>query len=642
MLTACQKKGVEIDYSGPIAGWDEVTGSKGGGQFSPLTQIDRANVSKLQVAWTYQSPDFAAAGGDVASAHASSMVETTPLIANGKMILCTPTHHVVALDPNSGKELWNYDPHMDVSAPSHFCRGVTVWHSSQPQSGKSCEHRIFSTSGDGRLISLDLDRGTLCPEFGSGGAVDMKQGLGPLKPNEYYNTSPPLVVNDLVIAGHAIRDGFRNDTGGGVIRAWDVHTGRLVWAWDPVGPGMTAVSAEDSLQGAVFTRGTPNVWTFLSADIENDLLYLATGNAPSDHFKGPERAIDTYGSSIVGLHASTGKIAWAFQTVHHDLWDYDIGAQPVLYLHDGKTPALAVGTKQGHIFLLNRLTGEPLFPVEERPVPQTDVPGEWTSPTQPFPTLPKPLLGAKITADDLLSVPFLSKGCREAFDASRNEGPFTPPSLRGTLQSPGISGGFNWGSGSINPASGVYVATYLHMPFIVKLVPRSKQGKAEDDNDPVNWADLPQYQTPYELKRVPFLSQHGVPCTKPPWGNIVAIDLHTGLKLWQKPLGSMRSRVPLIGSLLNVGVPGAGGTLQTASGLVFVAASADETMRAFNSQTGETMWSFHLPFSAHATPMTYRLSERGKQYLVIATGGTSMMDAKVGNTLTAFTLPDSR
>jgi quinoprotein glucose dehydrogenase len=252
------------------------------------------------------------------------------------------------------------------------------------------------------------------------------------------------------------------------------------------------------------------------------------------------------------------------------------------------------------------------------------------------------VLGAKITADDLLNVPLLSKGCRETLEASRNEGMFTPPSLRGTLQSPGIAGGFNWGAGSINPLTGVYVATYLHMPFIVKLNPRSSQRKAEDDNGPVDWANLPQYQTPYETKRFPFLSEKGVPCMKPPWGSIIAIDLHTGLELWHKPLGSMESRVPLIGSMLNVGVPGSGGTLQTASGLVFVAASADETMRAFDSQSGDLLWSFHLPFSAHATPMSYRLSERGKQYLVIATGGTALMDAKAGNTLVAFTLPDSQ
>ena len=642
LVSGCHQGGA-IDYSGPVAGWAEATGAKGGGQFSPLTQIDKSNVARLKMAWTWSSPDgvpdssIAAPVGDV---HVSTNVEATPILAGDKLVTCTPLHRVVALDPLSGKELWSYDPAMDPLTPSHMCRGVAQWSEAQMQAGKTCQQRIFSTTGDGRLIALDLADGKPCADFGSNGTVDMKQNLGPLKPNEYYQTAPPLVYGDLVISGSAVRDGFRNNTASGVVRAWDARSGKLVWAFDPVGPTMPPVTAGVAAAGKNFTRGTPNVWSFMSADLEHGLIYLPTGNAPADHFKGQPRDIDTYGSAVVALEAATGKVVWSFQAVHHDIWDYDTPAQPVLYEHDGKIPALAMSTKMGHVFLLNRLTGKPIFPVEERPVPQTDVPGEWTSPTQPFPTLPKPLMPAKTTADDMMNVPIVSKGCKEAIAPLRNDGMFTPPSLQGSLVRPSISGGMNWGSGSINPETQTFVTTVFDMPFVIKLIPRTDSKRAEDDNGPMIWMDMPQYETPYKVHRMPLLSEQVVPCFKPPWGSIVAIDLKTGAEKWRKPLGSLRGNVPLIGSLLEVGVPIIGGSLQTASDIVFVAASSDQTLRAFDAASGKELWSTQLPFSAHATPMTYRLNKSGKQYLVISTGGTATMDKKVGNTLVAYKLPD--
>lgn len=639
LLTACQPR-QPLDYSGPVAGWDEPTGTKGGGQFTPLTQINADNVKQLKVAWTYDSPDFSRGTDASGSPHAKSNVVVTPVIANGKMLLCTPHHRVVALDPRTGKELWNFDPKMNQAVPSHFCRGVSVWHEPQPVAGQACQSRVLSSSGDGRLIALDLETGKLCEDFGQAGTVDMKAHLGPLNDTEYYNTAHPFTVNDLVLSGHAMRDSFRTLTGGGVVRAWNVRSGELVWAFDPVGPKMKAVTAEEAKAGAVFTRGTPNVWSFMSADVENNLVFLPTGNAAPDGYKGPPREIDHYGSSVVALNALTGQVVWRFQTVHHDLWDYDVGSQPVLYMHQDKTPAVAVSTKHGHIYLLNRLTGEPLFPVEQRPVPQTDVPGETTSPTQPFPTLPLPILNSRLTVDDLSTLPFVTKGCKETFDALRNEGMFTPPSLRGTLQSPGIAGGYNWGAGSINPQTGVYVANFMNMPFIITLKPRTDHRKPEENNDAVDWTSLPQYESPYELKRVPFLSTRGVPCVKSPWGSTIAIDTATGKELWRRPMGTLAGQIPLIGSLFNVGTPGSGGTLQTATGLVFTAFSTDEHMRALDVRTGKEIWTVRLPFSAHATPMSYRLAADEKQFLVIATGGTAAMDPKVGNTLVAFTLTD--
>lgn len=638
LLGACSRPQSPISPmpAGVNGGWPEPSGSKGGGQYSPLEQINRDNLGRLRVLWTYDSPD--AAAGQPPIVARNIVIEATPILVNDTLITCTALHRVVALEAMTGKPRWNFDPQVSKQVPSYKCRGVVIWIDSQPSAGQSgCVQRIFSTSGDGRLFAVDARNGQLCSGFGSGGFVDMREHLGPLKTNEYYNSAPPLVVNDLVLANSAVRDGFRNDTAGGVLRAWDARTGALVWAWDPVGAPLHAVTAAEVRDGATFTRGTPNIWTYMSADEERGLVFVSTGNAPPDHFKGAERPIDIYGSSVVALKATSGEVVWNFATVHHDLWDYDVAGQPVLYTA-GDVPALAVSTKQGHIFLLNRLTGKPLFPVEERPVPQTDVPGEWTSPTQPFPTHPAPLHAAPLTSNDLTSIPFMSGGCEEMFDGLRNEGVFTPPSLRGTLENPGIAGGFGWGSGAINPRSHILIATYLNMPFIVQLVARTHPGDGTQDDRPFNWMELPQYGAPYEVKRRPFISGQGVPCIAAPWGEIQAVDLGSGDLLWHKPLGSLRGRVPLIGSLINAGMPVAGGALQTGAGLVFVAASSDETLRALDAANGEELWSTHLPFSAHATPMTFTLPDSGRQLLVVASGGALTLDQKAGDRLIAFAL----
>lgn len=643
LFAACQPQ-ERIDFSGPVAGWDYATGGIGGGQFSPLTQINKRNVRRLEVAWTYRSPDFVTAESAHENLsntqHVAASVATTPIIADGKLVMCTPFHQVVAIDPDTGTELWTYDPKMNRSLPSLFCRGVASWSETDPKPLEACQQRIFSSSGDGRLLALDVETGLPCQDFGTDGVVNMLDNLGSVRPGEYYQTAPPLVVGDLVLAGSAVRDVFRTTAPSGVVRAWDSRSGTLVWAQDLAPPSVTPVTAEGSAAGAIFTPGTPNVWSYLSADIERGLVYLPTGNAAVDHFKGPEREIDRYGSSIVALDAATGRIVWHFQAVHHDVFDYDIGAQPVLYEHRGKIPAIAVSTKAGHIFLLNRVTGEPLFPVEERPVPQTDVPGEWTFPTQPFPTMPKPVLNELITESDLIDWPVVSKGCREQYAELRYEGLYTPPSIEGTLQSPGVSGGFNWGAGSINPSDNQFVTTYLNMPYIIRLEPREDVGPRDGDESAFVWSNGPQYGTRYRVRRQAFLSDKMVPCIKPPWGSIMAIDLNTGRQLWRKPLGSLYGRLPLVGAWFNVGAPVSGGNLQTASGLVFAAASADEHLRAFDAKTGDLLWAKKLPFSAHATPMTYRLGRGGKQFLVVASGGMTMMDKRTGNTLVAFTLAD--
>ena len=645
-LGACSKD-APVDYSGPVGGWDVVTGEPGGGQYSPLNQINRENVSRLQVAWTYESSDLPRSSGSAlpangksAAIHDSFSVEVTPIVVEDKLVFCTPTHRVVALDAESGSPLWNYDPKMDLAAsPSYFCRGVASWSDSQTPSDSYCGRRVISTSGDGRLFALDAHSGKLCEGFGDQGMINLKAHMGPLKPRELYYTSPPLVVKDLIVIGGSVRDGYRVGAAGGVVRAYDARSGKLVWAWDPVGPGMTPVSATDAMNGKTFTRGTPNVWSLMSADIEHGLIFLPTGNAAVDYYKGAERPIDYYGSSVVALKIDTGEVVWRFQTVRHDLWDYDVAAQPVLYEHEGKIPAISIATKQGFVFLLNRLTGQPIFKIEERPVPASDVPGEWVSSTQPFPTRPRPLI-APLTEQDIIGYPIGSRGCREAFDGSRHDGMYTPPSLKGTLQSPGDSGGFNWGSNSVDGDRRLFIGVLMNMPGITKLVPRSVYESGEDKEVPIQWGRSPQYGTPHSVRGPPFLSTTGVPCIKPPWGELVAIDLDSGALRWRRPLGSLYGRVPLIGRWLNVGVPVSGGVLQTGGGLVFAGATIDEHLRAFNISTGDVVWTTHLPFSTHGIPITYRLRKDSRQYLVVATGGGVGIDLRVGNTLVAFALPE--
>lgn len=656
ILTGCEKP-VAIDYSGPTAGWDVVTGSTGGGQFSPLTQIDKTNVDRLEIAWTYESPDFKGPGGYGGEGggsdygHQSSSVSVNPIVAGGKMLICTPLHRVVALDPETGEELWSHDPKMDMSTPSHSCRGVAVWSDAKGSDSASafCADRVLSFSGDGRLIALDLESGSPCPGFGRGGTVDITEGLGPKKQTDIFQTSPPLVVGDRIITGLSVRDGFSTDIVGGGVRAYDARTGNLEWLWDAAPPGSPPVTAEDVARGEIVRKATPNVWTLMSADIDNDLLFVPTGNPSLDYYKGEYEGgerddLTYYGTSVVALRASTGEVVWNFQVVHHDLWDYDVATQPALYEHrnpDGSVvPALAVASKPGHIFLLHRLTGEPIFPVEERPVPQSDVPGEKTSPTQPFPTAPAPVFPARLTEDDIITYPLLSKGCMEQFRALRNEGVFTPPSLQKTIQYPANPGGFNWGGMAIDPESGVMVSSYLNMLFYIQLEPRTDTRTAAEDDDPVDWSNHPQYGTPYRATIKPVLSDLGMPCNKPPWGLIVAFNLWTGEKLWEKPLGDLNTRVPLVGRFFDFGGPVSGGPIQTASGLVFIGGSSDENFHAYAAASGELLWRARLPFSGHATPMTYRLSEDSKQYVVIASGGSAALDTRSGNILVAFTLPD--
>jgi quinoprotein glucose dehydrogenase len=643
-LVACDPPS-EIDLSGPVAEWHYYGGNAGGQRFSPLNQITADNVDRLEVAWVYHTGDVSS-GSDK---HGPTTFQATPLVAENSLYFCTPFNRVIALDAETGAEQWIFDPETELAGvytPS--CRGVGYWRGDEEKS--SCASRILTATLDARLIAIDADSGEVCEDFGNNGEVNLLDNLGDVRLGEYYVTSAPLVIGNLVVTGAFVQDGQRVDAPPGVVRAFDVRSGELVWAFDPVPPGMMPVTAEQAKAGATFTRATPNTWGTLSADVERGIIYLPTGGSQPDHYGGAERGdMDYYGTSIIALDAETGQRIWNFQAVHHDIWDYDIAAQPVLFEQHGRIPGVIAATKMGHIFLLDRETGAPLFPVEERPVPATSVPGEYSSPTQPFPTLPRPVHPPRLTEDDIWGIyPGDKAACLEQFREFEYQGMFTPPPLDKTaLLWPGLGGGVNWGSVSVNPDSNIMLVNSMRVPYTVKLIPREDAGEL-DGSDLVG--ANPQEGTDYVVVRGGFLSPNNTPCTAPPWGVLTAIDLNTGATLWEQTLGNLAELAPLgVGKWFNWGTPNTGGTLQTATDLVFVAATLDGYIRAFDTSSGELLWSDRLPAPAQATPMSYRLSSNGKQFIAIAAGGHGPLayaakgpdgvGEMLGDAIIAFSLP---
>jgi len=622
--------------------WPSFGGAVGGGHYSPADQITPGNVEGLEKAWEWRSGDFRGFGtseveivpGEPEST-ISSAWQMTPILVDGTLYGCTPFNRVFALDPATGTPKWIFDP--GVATETEFllnCRGVASWKSDAP-TGKRCEHRILSGTMDARLIAVDANDGKPCEDFGDGGEIDLKKGLGEATASDYSIISPPAIAGDRVITGSMHMDRQHNDLPSGVVRAYDVRTGELVWYWDAVPPGTPP--AFDDEGNPRYHRGTSNVWSIMSVDEQRGLVFLPTGNTSTDFFGGYREDIDHYSSSVVALDASTGEVVWHFQTVHHDVWDYDTPSQPTLFdlERDGKRiPALAQPTKMGHLFVLNRENGEPLFPVEERPVPQVgNVPEDYLAPTQPFPVVPAPLHPPGLTVDDAWGFTFWDRrACEKKIAGLLNEGIFTPPSIQGSVFYPSDYGGNNWGSPAIDPERGVIVLANLFMPAALKLVPR-EACNAKDD--PVVW---PQRDTPYCIRVEPLLSPLGAPCVEPPWSTLVALDYATGEKRWEVPLGTVGGMAPWPFSRIKGG-PIAGGPSVTAGGLVFVAASSDEHLRAYDTTTGEELWKAKLPTGGHAVPMSYEID--GRQYVVIAAGGHYGMPHEApGDWLIAFALPE--
>ncbi|NQZ95835.1 MAG: pyrroloquinoline quinone-dependent dehydrogenase [Myxococcales bacterium] len=633
-LAACSNA-PELDFSGPTAGWEAYGSSPGGGRYSPLTQITAENVGDLEIAWVYHTGDYE----DGTNALGPSSFQVTPIVIDDTMYLCTSTNRVIALDSETGEERWTFDPVVDTSMIyTQNCRGVSVWTDPEAPASAACRMRILTATLDARLIALDAVTGLPCPEFGKAGTVDLADGIGERDPGEYGVTSPPAIVDDLVVTGSMVLDNRRIDSPGGVVRAYDARSGALRWSWDPVPPDTPAL--RDAPPDVRYRRGTANVWSPLAVDRERMLVFAPTGNTSPDYYGGERYGLDYYSSSVVALDARNGEVQWHFQTVHHDVWDYDVPSQPTLLDfpdRNGSIPAIAQTTKVGTVFFLDRRTGEPIFPVEERPVPQGAAPGDVLSPTQPYPVAPPPIHPQEpLRPEDAFGfTPWDRAKCRDAIAELRSDGAFTPPSIQGTLQYPGMVGGANWGSPAIDPERGIMVINTMRVATRIRLIPRA--GWTEE-MDTAQYGFEPQRGSPYGLERIPLMSPFGAPCNPPPWGTLVAIDIAKGEILWDVPLGSTRDLAPFP-LWFDMGVPNKGGPMVTASGLIFIAATSDDFLRAFHTETGEELWKGRLPAGGQAGVMSYRVRRDGRQYLAIAAGGHGLLGTNGGDSLVAFALP---
>lgn len=616
-------------------------------RFSPLTQITPDNVDELEKVWRYRTGDMPPPGYSDKWAP-----ETTPLKIGDALYLCTATNSLVSLDAASGRERWRHDPHVPLdSIPySASCRGVAYYTVPGAPRGADCKRRVIEGTLDARLIAVDADTGVPCDGFGNNGNVDLMEGMGETAPGFVAVTSPPTIINGVAVVGHQVLDGQKEDSPSGVVRGYDAETGELVWAWDLGAPERRGLPAE----GETYTRGTPNAWTIFSGDPELGLVYVPMGNSAVDYYGANRTAPENeFNTSLVALDAETGEVVWKYQTVHYDVWDYDLGGQASLVdfpTEDGTVPALILPTKQGELFVLDRRTGEPVTAVEERPVPQGGVADERLADTQPFSVGMPTLAKDDLVERDMWGVtPIDQLWCRIQFHRANYEGRYTPPSTeRHWIQYPGYNGGSDWGGVAVDPRRNLLIANYNDTPMRNRLVPREQAEEmglssalGEPGASSKSAGGVPQLGAPYAAKIAPWRVFTGVLCKQPPYGGITAIDLETRETVWDQPLGTawrngpfgIPSRLPI-----RIGTPNNGGAAVTASGLIFIAAATDNLIRAIDTETGEVLWEDRLPAGGQATPIVYEAD--GRQFLVIVAGGHHFMETPIGDYVVAYALPE--
>jgi membrane-bound PQQ-dependent dehydrogenase (glucose/quinate/shikimate family) len=601
--------------------WTSYSGDVGGTRYSPLKQINRQNVKNLQRAWTYHTGEVDR-GGNATDRHHIAPFESTPLAIDGVLYLSAPSNRVIALDAEKGQEIWQFDPQAGRSGQREFFqhRGVAYW-----QNKKADDRRILFGTFDGRLIALDAKTGKPCRDFGKNGVVDLRTGAADAYPGaEYSVTSPPAIYQDLVITGAAVPE-YPSKGPSGMVRAFDVRSGKLVWTFHTV-PQPGEVGHASWEQDAWKDRTGANVWSLMSVDSERGLIFLPIGSASYDFYGADRKGLDLFSNSLVALEAATGKLVWYYQMVHHDIWDYDMPAQPTLITvrRDGREiPAVAQVTKMGFVFIFDRLTGKPLFPVEERTAPSSGVPGEAAWPTQPFPVKPPALVRQSFSEADITTVtPESNRYCMELFHSLENRGMFTPYGRKMTLVVPGTLGGATWSGGSFDRASGFLFVNANELGSVGAMEPQPA-GAPE------------QYRRgSKDGEYARFWDEHQWPCQRPPWGTLTAVNVNKGEIAWKVPLGVVDElKMP-------TGTPNLGGSIVTAGGVVFIGATTDSRFRGFDASTGEQLWVASLEASAYATPMTYVGKKTGKQFVVIAAGGGGYFRGKVSDTLAAFALPD--
>jgi len=626
----------------PDEDWRAYGRSQFGQRYSPLTQITPANARDLKVAWTFRTGDLPGGNDPV-----ETTFEVTPIKVRDTLYLCSQHQRLFALDARSGQLRWSYDPKVrDNPTFQHLtCRGVSYHetaagavNSDGTPAPTDCPRTIFLPVNDGRMIALDAETGKPCESFGDHGTLNLQQGMGVQTSGFYEPTSPPVVSDKIIVIGGAVIDNYSTMEPSGVIRGFDIHTGKLVWAWD------AGAADENALPSPThtYTNNSPNSWITSSYDPKLGLVYVPMGVQTPDIWGGNRTAeAERYSSALVALDINTGKRAWSYQTVHHDLWDMDLPAQPTLIdlpTANGVVPAVFQPAKTGNLFVLDRRTGEPIVPAPERPVPQGAAPGDRTAPTQPFSELTfRP--EANLTGADMWGATIFDQlACRILFHQMRYEGTFTPPSLQGTLVFPGNLGMFEWGGIAVDPIRQIAIANPIAIPFVSKLIPRGSDNPAEPNSEHPPGTEFgvqPMYGAPYGVVLHPFLSPIGLPCKRPPWGFMAGIDLKTKKIVWMHRNGTIRDSAP-VPIPIKMGVPSLGGPMVTAGGVAFLTSTTDYFIRAYDVTTGEQLWEDRLPAGGQSTPMSYAVG--GEQYVVTAAGGHGSFGTKVGDYVIAYKL----